>query len=157
MTKPDQRPPRYWFHWAFAHPFYVTWVVGTIGLWVPLTIQFLESGVFGALTADWSTIPLLLLCYAATSGLGFYAALFTISWLVLLVSRRLNGAPHEIGESVTVLSGPYSGRVSKIYEIPKGQGGQPVPRVDLGEEARQEYLDIFDDYCLLRMSPRTAA
>jgi hypothetical protein len=117
-------------------------------------MQFHESGVFGSLTADWSTVALLLLCYAATSGLGFYAALFTVSWLILAISRRLNGAPHEVGESVAVLSGPFSGRISTIYETPRGQGGQPVPRVDLGEEARQKYLDIFDDYCLLRISPR---
>ena len=157
MTKLLHRSPRYWLHWVLAHPFYLTWIVGSIGSWIPLSLQFQEAGVFDSLTADWSTIPLVLVCYAATSGLGFYAALFTVSWLILAISRRVSGAPHEIGETVMILAGPFTGRQSTIYEIPRGQGGHPVARVDLGDEARQKNQDTFDEYCLLRMSRRPAA
>jgi len=83
--------------------------------------------------------------------------MFSVGWLVFAITGRLNGAPHEIGESVMVLSGPYSGRVTTIYEIPEGQGGQPVPKVDLGAEAQQKYHDIFEEYALLRMSSKPNA
>jgi len=150
-------PRSYWFHRALAHPSYICWIVGTIGLWIPVTIQFLDSGVFNALTTHWSIIPLVLLSYVATSGLGYFAGMFSVGWLVFAITGRLNGAPHEIGESVMVLSGPYSGRVTTIYEIPEGQGGQPVPKVDLGAEAQQKYHDIFEEYALLRMSSKPNA
>lgn len=154
MKNPQKRSFHYWWHRVFAHPFHITWVVGTIGLWVPLTMHFHRAGVFIFLTTEWSTIPLLALCYAATSGLGFYAAIFTVGWLIVAVSRRLNGAPHEVGESVLVLSGSHAGRSSTVYGIAKGQGGQPLPRVELGTEAKEKSLDVFDQYQLLRMSPR---
>jgi hypothetical protein len=153
MTEPFT--PRYWLHKALAHPFRICWVIGTICLWISITFLFLKTGTFDALTDQWSTAPLILLSYAAISGLGFYAGLFSVGWLVLKLARRVNGAPYKIGESVIVLSGPYSGKTSTIYEIAKGQGGQPVPRVDLGEEAKQRYQDLFEEYSLLRHSPRT--
>jgi len=144
-------PRSYWFHRLLAYPSYICWLIGTIGLWIPVTILFLDSGVFKSLTADWSIILLVLLSYAATSGLGFFVAIFSIGLFVGAIAARLNGAPHQIGEPVIVLSGPYAGRVATIYEISKGQGGQPVPRVDLGAEAKEKYHDVFDEYCLLRL------
>ncbi len=157
MKDPEPRTPRSWLHRVCAHPYIISWAIGSIGLWIPLTIQFHAAGVFGYLTMEWSTIPLVLLCYAATSGLGFFVGGFSIVGLVLAACRRLNGAPHEVGECVTVLSGPHAGKVSTIYEIAKGQGGQPVPRVDLGEEAKHKNQDMFDEYSLLRISSRPAA
>lgn len=157
MKDPEHRTPPSWLNRVCAHPYIISWVIGSIGLWIPLTIQFHAAGVFGYLTMEWTTIPLVLLCYAATSGLGFFAGGLSMARLVLAVCRRLNGAPHEAGERVTVLSGPHAGKVSTIYEIAKGQGGQPVPRVDLGEEARHKCQDVFEEYSLLRMSSRPAA
>ena len=142
----------HWLNWAFAHPMYISWIMGTIGLWIAITLLFWDSGVFQSLTTDWSMILLVLISYAATSGLGFFLGGIGISWLVFAIARRVNGAPHEIGESVMILSGPYSGRVTTIYEIPRGQGGQSVLKVDLGAEAKQKYQDIFEEYALLRMS-----
>ena len=100
----------------------------------------------------WTTIPLLLFCYAATSGLGFFAGAVFVSWIVFPICRRLNGAPHEVGERVVVLSGPHSGRAGSIYTVTTGQGGQPLPRVELGAKARERFGDLFDDYALLRIS-----
>lgn len=156
MTKRNQRPPHYWLHRILARPFHIIWIVGTIGLWVPLSLHLSKAGVFGALTAEGSIIPMQILSCAAISGLGFYAALFTISWPIFAVSRRMNGAPYEVGEIVTILFGPFSGRVSSIYQISPGQDGQPLPRIDLGEEAGQKYLDLFEEYALLRMSLRSS-
>ncbi len=122
-----------------------------------MTLQLQGAGLLASLSSDWSVFPIILLCYAASSGLGFYAGLFAVAWLILPISRRLNGAPHEVGECVAVLVGPFSGRVSTIYEIAQGQGGQQVPRVDLGEEPRRNCTDAFEDYGLLRLSPRPGA
>ena len=87
----------------------ICWIIGTFAIWVPLTLTFVQSGVFATLLDDWTTIPLLLLCYAATSGLGFFAGAFFVLWLILPVCRRFNGAPHEAGEQVLILSGDRSG------------------------------------------------
>jgi hypothetical protein len=148
---------RYILHKACAYPYAICWIAGTLLLWTPLSVQFARSGAFSDLTGDWSSVALLLLCYACTSGLGFFVGVFFISWYVEPRCRRFNGAPHEVGERVVVLSGPYSGREAVIDEISRGQGGQPVPRVDLGREVRESFGDLFDEYALLRISSRPAS
>lgn len=147
---------RYLMHKAFAYPFVICWILGTIAIWTPLSMALASSGAFGMLFDDWTTIPLLMLCYAATSGLGYFAGAFIVSWIVLPVCRRLNGAPHRVGERVVVLSGPHSGRTGSIYTVATGQGGQPLPRVDLGDKSHERFGDLFEDHALLRLStPRT--
>ncbi len=153
MTKPEQRSLRYWLHKPFAYPFYLIWILGALCVWVPLTLQFREAGVFGsALLAQRSTVPFLILFYAATSGLGFFAALFTVGWLIVAICRRLNGAPFEVGKSVIILSGTHAGQVCNIYEIAKGQGGQPLLRLDLGPVAKGKLQDLYEEYQVLRVS-----
>ena len=110
--------------------------------------------MFEGLMDDWTTIPLLVESYAGASGLGFFLFLLFFGWLVIHFARRINGAPYQVGEHVAVLAGPYAGRISTIYEICQGQGGQSLPRVELGEEARKKHHDLFDEHRLLRMSPR---
>ena len=73
-------------------------------------------------------------------------------WLVVRLSRRINGAPFAIGDFVTILAGPKTGTVARVYDLTRGQGGDLLPRLDLGNEARDKYLDIFDDHTLLRHS-----
>ncbi len=151
------KPPamRYAIHKACACPFVICWIIGTCAIWLPLTTSFVHSGVFSTLLDDCTTIPLLLLCYAATSGLGFFGGALFFSWLILPFCTRFNGAPHEVGEQVIILSGARSGTATSIYEITTGQGGQPVPRVDLGAEAKEKFKDLYDEHCLLRISPRS--
>jgi hypothetical protein len=153
----QQVASRYWLHRFYAHPWHICWVIGTLAIWMPLTYSFLSADVFQSLTHDWTTPLLLLLCYAATSGLGYFVGVFFVSWSVLPFCSRRNGAPHEVGESVSVLSGSHAGRVSTIYEITTGQGGQPLPRIDLDTNSREKYLDIFEQYQLLRLSPKPPA
>ncbi len=142
----------HWVNRMLAHPMQVSWILGTISLWIIVTLLFFNSGVFHSFAIDRSMIPLVLLSYAATSGLGFFVGMFGVYWLVIAIARRANGAPHHTGDSVMILSGQYSGMVTTIYEISKGQGGEPVQRVELGEEAKMKYEDIFPEYALLRMS-----
>lgn len=156
MTKRAQQPPWYLLHQVFARPLHVCWALGTIGLWIPVTLHLQATGIFSFLISDWTALPLVVLSYAASSGLGFYAGLFGAGWWILPICRRLNGAPHEVGESVAVLTGPCAGRIATIYRIDRGQGGQPVPRVDLGEGPGQAYQDSFEEYSLLRLTPPTA-
>ena len=145
-------PPRYLIHKTFAYPFVICWIIGTIAIWTPLSIELARSGAFGMLLDGWATIPLLLLCYAATSGLGFFAGAFFVSWIVLPICRRANGAPHEVGERVVILSGPHSGESGSIRNFTIGQGGQRLARVELGDEARQRFIDFLEDYEVFRIS-----
>ena len=117
-----------------------------------MTLYFIEVGVFEFLAMEWSTVLVFVAGYAATSGLGFYAGIFGVGWLVLPACRHINGAPHKKKESVMVLSGLFSGKNGIIYKISRGQGGQPLPRVDLGSEAMEQYHDMFEEYSLLRIS-----
>ena len=145
---------RYWLHRLFAYPLLICWIIGTLALWIPVSLLFLESGVFDVIFTHPKVLFAVVLSYATTSGLGFFAGSFSFFWLVIGLARRVNGAPHEVGESVLVLSGPFSGRVSTIYNTSIGQGGQPIQRVDLGAEAKENYSDTFDEWSLLRLSPR---
>lgn len=67
-----------------------------------------------------------------------------------------NGAPFAVGDTVQVLTGPHAGAVAKIYATWQGE----TLRVDLGEEPKARYRDIFAPAQLLRAdkaspSPRT--
>lgn len=148
---------RYLIHKACAYPIVICWAVGTLCIWVPLYMGLARSGSFQFLLNDWTTIPLLLVGYAASSGLGFFAGAFFLPWLVLPICRHANGTPHKIGETVLILSGPHSGRMGRIYAVATGQGGQPLPRVDLGEDARENFGDLFEDYALLEIRSRLFA
>ncbi len=143
---------RYAIHKIFAHPLIICWILGTLTIWIPLSIEFAKIKVFETSFNNVMSTLNLLLCYAATLGLGFFIGGVFISWIVLPICRRFNGAPHEVGENVIVLSGPYAGRVGIIYAIAIGQGGQPLPRVELGDKERENFANMFKDYALLRIS-----
>ena len=130
----------------------ISWVLGTLMLWIAATFALRPEGVFPAVFTDVTSVLCLLLVYACLSGLGFFAGLFTVLWLVLKVCRYINGAPFAVGDYATVLTGPRAGTVARVYELTVGQGGGLLPRLDLGAEVAAKYLDIFDDYSLLRQS-----
>ena len=148
---------RYLIHKAFAYPFVICWIIGTFAIWTPLSVELARSGAFGMLLDDWTTVPLLLLCYAATSGLGFFAGAFCVAWIVLPICRRSSGAPHEVGERVVVLCGPHSGESGSIRNFTTGQGGQRLARVQLGDEAHQKFVDFLEDYEVFKISPALPA
>ncbi len=43
-----------------------------------------------------------------------------------------------------------AGTTTTVYELTRGQAGDLLARVELSAEAREKYLDIFDDFTLLR-------
>ncbi len=130
----------------------ISWVLGTLMLWISATYALRREGVFPEVFTDVTSILCLLLAYACLSGLGFFAGAFTVLWLVIRVCRYINGAPFVVGDHVTILTGPRTGTIARVYELSVGQGGGLLPRLDLGAEVAAKYLDIFDDYSLLRRS-----
>jgi hypothetical protein len=74
---------------------------------------------------------------------GWFAALVP-GWFVLAplyFSRGLsNGAPYQVGDCVRVLARRQRGRVARVYEV---WGERDQVRVELGEEARARFEDVF--------------
>jgi len=130
----------------------ISWVLGTLMLWIPATISLRREGVFPAVFTEVTPVLCLLLAYACLSGLGFLAGAFTVLWLVIRICRYINGAPFIVGDCVAILTGPRAGTVARVYELTVGQGGDLLPRLDLGAEVAARYLDIYEDYSLLRQS-----
>ena len=60
--------------------------------------------------------------------------------------ERLGGGPFKVGDTVRVVTGRYRGVVARVYST--WQGG--ALRVDLNEQAKESYADIFAGYQLLR-------
>jgi hypothetical protein len=137
-------------HRICARPMMISWVVGTLILWCLTTYALHREGVFPVVFTDIFSVLCLLLAYGCLSGLGFYAGLFTVFWLVLRVCRYINGAPFAVGDHVTILTGPRTGTIARVYALSVGQGGGLLPRLDLGADLASKHLDIFDDYSLLR-------
>lgn len=139
-------------HRICARPMTISWVLGTLMLWIVATYALRREGVLPAAFTDVLSVLCLSLAYACLSGLGFFVGAFTVLWLVLRVCRYINGAPFAVGDYVIVLTGPRTGTVARVYELTVGQGGGLLPRLDLGADVAAKYRDIFDDYTLLRQS-----
>ena len=142
-------------HRICARPMTISWVLGTLMLWTLVTFALRSEGMFPAVFTEVSSVLCLLLGYACLSGLGFFAGAFTVQWLVLRVCRYINGAPFAVGDYVAILNGPRVGTVARVYELTVGQGGGLLPRLDLGADVAAKFLDIYDDYRLLRQSQTT--
>src|SRR5260221_9103079 len=139
-------------HRICARPMTISWLLGTLMLWIPVTVALHHEGTFPYVFTDITSALYLLLALACLSGLGFFAGAFSVLWLVIRVCRHINGAPFIVGDHLTILTGRRTGTVARVYELICGQGGGLLPRLDLGTEARDKYLDIFDDYTPLRHS-----
>ena len=66
---------------------------------------------------------------------------------VLLAQSRENGGPFLIGDTVQIIGGKHSGRVTKIYS--KSQND--TNRLELGLDAEEQFKDIYAGYQLLRV------
>lgn len=130
----------------------ICWVVGTLSIWIQLSLYLADSAVFRILPDDWTILPLLLLGYAASSGLGFAFGVMFLSWLVVGICRRVNGAPHQVGECVMILSGPHLGETACIESIMIGQGNQPLLSVSLGTAERDIGDHFLADYEVIKVA-----
>lgn len=88
--------------------------------------------------------------------IGFWIGTVT-AWFMfgpfLYHQGLVNGGPFQEGDLVQVIAGRYRDRVGRIY----GRAQHDTWRVDLGEEARTSYTDIFPDYKLLRVENASEA
>lgn len=58
---------------------------------------------------------------------------------IYIVREHMNGGPFKIGDRVLVIGGPHRGRVGLVYSPWQGD----TVRVDVGEEAKEAFKDIF--------------
>jgi hypothetical protein len=92
--------------------------------------------------------------YVVVAGLlGVLLAAFAAAFLlgpVYNARAAENGAPYQSGDWVMILAGPHRGRVARVYEV--WESRQQV-RVDLGDEARGKFEDLFNYVAVLRQPP----
>ena len=129
-------PPtfRQWLIASDLLPSVWTWGCG-LGLPV-LVYREIAPGVF-----DWYSGALTVVCLVVASLLGFVIALPS-AWIMLgpiyMEQAERNGAPYEIGDEVEILCGSRKGEVARVDKLT-----QHGVQLELGEEARQAYNDIY--------------
>jgi hypothetical protein len=134
-----------------AHPVIISWVFGACALNAAI-IGFLSiDGTLSAIAADWQAMLFLLAALILASMLGLFLGMFTCWPRIRIVCSRFNGAPLNTGDHVMILSGPHKGGMADVYEITVGQGGWELARLDLGQERRDRFTDIFEEYALLKI------
>lgn len=134
-----------------AHPVIVSWVFGACALNAAL-IGYLSNEVsLSAVVSDWQAMLFLLVALILTSLLGYVLGMLTCWPLIRIVCSRFNGAPLRTGDTVMILSGSHKGDVAEVYEIYVGQGGWDLARLDLGQERKKTFTDIFEEYSLLKI------
>lgn len=138
-------------HTICAYPVIITWALGAIFLNALIwTISYRDGYLFDALSNPQSlwTLPLLLI---GTTGLGFFLGMFSIWPIVRKLCSRYNGGPLLVGDQVRILIGPLRGANALVYEVTIGQGGWQLVRLDLGQESKKTFSDIFEVYSILRI------
>lgn len=106
------------------------------------TLRFVLSDLWSA----GLLLVIVLLSYLIGVGIGTFTCFFVFG-PILYHQGLLNGGPFQKGDVVQVISGPHRDRGGRIYS-----GWQhDTYRVDLDEESRENYSDIFADYQLLRV------
>lgn len=143
---------RYAAHKACAHPYVISWVIGTLALWILLSWNLFRSVSYAAVFEHWTAVPLLIISYAATAGFGMFVGVIGVSWAVVPRCRRFNGAPYKVEQRVKILSGPQAGTEALIVNISRGQGGEPVLSVvvDTPPDSPPKQL-YLEDYSVLRL------
>ena len=132
-----------------AYPMLLSWLIGAAVL--DTLVVFAIAG-----HSSWSVLiaPTLLgsVAFALVPAtlLGWFLGMFTCWPFVSRICTRYNGAPFAVGEDVVILGGRCRGTVTKIYETTKGQGGQTLLKLDIGQEMKETHLDLYDEYSITR-------
>ncbi len=122
---------------------------------VPLAVAILTVRSIG-LNAEYFGDPwyvvMLVVATVLSLILGFFAAIPT-AWVllgpILMEQGIVNGGPFVPGDIVQIIAGPHRNRRSHVYSTWQHE----TVRVDLGEQAKAEYADIFAAFQLLRVEP----
>jgi hypothetical protein len=135
-----------------ARPVVVSWVLGACALNATVIALLSKTVPMSDIAADRQAVLWLLAAVIPTSLLGYFVGMFTCWPLVRVICSRYNSAPLKAGDHVMVLSGPQKGTMAEVYEITVGQGGWNLARLDIGQERRQKFTDIFEEYSLLKLN-----
>ncbi|HSG70431.1 MAG TPA: hypothetical protein VLA12_08445 [Planctomycetaceae bacterium] len=125
------------------------WVIGGASIGVAAGLNSTEFRL--GLLLEWPTNLWFGLVTIISALVGYFLAIFPGIFVIgpLLDDRsRINGAPFAVGDCVQIISGKHAGQVVKIYSTWQGD----LVRVDLGEEAKHSYQDIFGPLQLLRVT-----
>ncbi|MBA4146915.1 MAG: hypothetical protein H0X66_02285 [Verrucomicrobia bacterium] len=126
---------------------------------VPLCFAYVVAGVlthvYEPLSSVWNLLKLgfyvivaLLLSFLVTLVMGgFLVGIFWPLFRPLYEARcRKNGAPFHVGDRVRILVGRNKDRVTRVYS----DWRDDCVRVELGEEEKEEFKDIFSIIQLVR-------
>jgi hypothetical protein len=120
-----------------------------------LAVSLTSIGSLSFASNDLWATGLVLLVTVLSLLVGFWIGIITV-WFVfgpiLYHQGFLNGGPFQAGDVVQVISGPHRDQIGRIDSAWQHE----TWRVDLGEEARENYSDIFADYQLLRVTTESA-
>jgi hypothetical protein len=134
--------------WLFANNWPIRiWLIA-FSLGTPLaalsTIDFSAAHAFG--WRLWLALLAMSLLFAMAGFLfGAIAASAVLPPLYWL-RTHLNGGPFALGDMVVVLSRTHRGRRARVYDTWQGD----TVRVEIGEEAKAGFRDIFGQHELLR-------
>jgi hypothetical protein len=138
------QPPR--LQYVLAHTFGI--VTGTSALLVAaLFTKLLWSQLVSPGTITWLVFVQLIALM-----LGWVLGLLVLAMFGPLVLRfilRIKGGPFQSGEWVYILSGSHRDRIVRIYQLWDERG---QVRVDLGEQAKQDFTDVFSCLAICRAS-----
>ena len=126
--------------------------IGFNGIALIVVILCLRStGFRPSLLLEWPTNIWFVVVTLISALLGIFLAAIPGMLLMgpLFYHRSVvNGAPFEVGDRVQIIGGKYDGTVTHIYSTWQGN----AVRVDLGEQAKTSYRDVFGPTQLLRVS-----
>ena len=123
------------------------WFVAFPLLFVLAAIHICEPTI--SLLTDWRYLIYFIVTILIALLLGFFSSIL-LGWPILgslYYDRCLkNGGPFHEGDYFQILAGPHKGRVVQVYSTWQGD----TVRVDLGEEEKKSFKDIFSSHELLR-------
>jgi hypothetical protein len=102
-----------------------------------------------AMFSDWTGFLLFVVVVIVSPLLGFFLGIFAGSVILpplYELRERLNGGPFKAGDSVQILVGPHSGRITTIVSPWQGRSY----RVNLDEESEKTFKDIFGSDQLIK-------
>lgn len=143
-----------WFNWICAHPTWICCFIGALIIDLVL-LSFVFSQVsIPIILEDWWNLMLIFWGLLIFAGLGSVVGIMALYFPVMDFCCWVNGAPHAIGDSVLILTGPKKAQITKIYKISQNQGGGGswiIAHLDLGEDAKRTFGDIFELPALFNM------
>jgi len=134
-----------------AYPVIISWVIGALVLDAIILIPLFKGLSLSAFLTDRHVVLYLLAALIPSSLLGYFLGMFTCWPLIRIFCSRYNGAPLQLNDRVMILSGAQKGTIAEVYEITRGQGGWELARLDLGQERKGQFTDIFEEYALFKM------